>query len=308
VTARRPSTPAALRAFRPRQWVKNAAVAAPFVFALGDASQQAALGDGSPGIAPSTLLRLAAAIALFCAASSGIYVINDILDVEQDRAHPVKRRRPIASGELPVRRAAALAAALLPAALVGGVILSPAFGAVLGGYVLLQVLYSAWLKHVPLLDVLSLSAGFVLRAMGGAYALGVRISNWLLLCAFLLSFFLALGKRRHEKVNLNGGTEGTRRALAGYGVRQLDVLIALAAAGTAAAYAAYALSPDTAERFGTRRIAWTIPLVAAGLARYLRLVYRHDKGDAPENVLLTDGPLLAIIGLYVAAVLAIFFA
>jgi len=288
---------AVVQALRPRQWPKNAAVLAAFFFALGDPTQ---------GVAIRQLAVVAQAAALFCLASSAVYVFNDLLDRERDRAHPVKRRRPIASGELPAGAAAAIGAGLAAAAAAGAVALSRPFAAALGAYLAMQALYSLALKRVPLVDVIVIAAGFVLRAIAGARAIRAAISPWLLLCAFLLALFLALCKRRGERHRLDQPDRWSARpALAGYGERLLDQLIAIVASATIACYSIYTLWPDTIAKFHTHRLVYTVPFVIFGLFRYLDLVYRHDEGGEPEHVLLTDLPTLANLALYVAAVLAI---
>ena len=283
---------------RPNQWTKNAIVLAALLFGYWDPGQQVELGPG--------MLRALIAAALFCVASSGVYLINDIADREADRHHPLKRYRPIAAGQLPVRTAWAAALILLPAAMLAASVLAPAYAMVVAAYIGIQLVYSLGLKHVALLDVFVISAGFVLRAVGGAVALEIEISPWLLLCAFFLALFLALCKRRHEKVNLSelGGKQ--RASLDHYDARLLDQLIAIISSSTVVCYAIYTLSPDTASKFGSKPLGLTIPFVLFGIFRYLDLVYRHDKGDRPEKILLTDLPILVNMALYGIAVILIF--
>jgi len=201
---------------------------------------------------------------------------------------------------------AAIGAGLAAAAAAGAVALSRPFAAALGAYLAMQALYSLALKRVPLVDVIVIAAGFVLRAIAGARAIRAAISPWLLLCAFLLALFLALCKRRGERHRLDQPDRWSARpALAGYGERLLDQLIAIVASATIACYSIYTLWPDTIAKFHTHRLVYTVPFVIFGLFRYLDLVYRHDEGGEPEHVLLTDLPTLANLALYVAAVLAI---
>lgn len=283
------------RALRPEQWTKNAVVAAAFFFALGDRSQQVSLSE---------VWRVLAATGLFCAISSGIYLINDLRDRKEDRAHPVKRLRPIAAGQLPPRQAAAMALFLLAAGLTAAGLLAPLFGLVASGYVLMQLAYSFGIKRIALLDVFIIAAGFVLRAVAGAAVLAVRISPWLLLCTFLLALFLALCKRRQEKACGDSAPADTRSALQHYDRLLLDQLIAMTAAATLVTYAIYTFWPDTVDRFHTHGLGFSIPFVAFGLFRYLDLVYRHAQGERPERLLLHDTPLLTTIVLYAVAVLA----
>jgi 4-hydroxybenzoate polyprenyltransferase len=289
-----------LRALRPAQWIKNGVVPAAYFFAWRDPSQSAHVQGWLP------LAAEAAAVACFCLASSGVYLVNDVRDVEADRAHPVKRLRPLAAGEIGAPAALAAAAGLLAAALAGSLALPHAFTAVLGGYVAMQAVYTFALKRIPYVDVFVIATGFVLRAIAGATALSVRISPWLLLCTFLLALFLALCKRRHEKVLLEDAGAQHREALAGYDRGLLDMQIGITSAATLVCYAIYTLSPETVQRFGTSRLGLTIPFVVFGIFRYLELVYRHDEGGRPEKVMLTDKVLIATVACYAATALAVF--
>lgn len=286
-----------LLAMRPAQWTKNAVVFAAFFFALGDRQQHPA----SVG-----LWHTLAAALLFCAASSGIYLLNDIRDVEADRLHPVKRTRPLAAGRIRPGESAAAAAVLLALALAAAWALSAPVGAALTAYVAIQAGYTLWLKHIALVDVMVIASGFVLRALTGGLAARVAISPWLLLCAFLLALFLALCKRRHERIDLSDGAEAHRPSLEHYGAGLTDQLIAIAAACTILSYALYTLWPETHAKFGSYRLGFTIPFVVFGIFRYMDLVYHHRAGGRPEKVLLTDAPLLVDLALYGAAVLAVF--
>lgn len=289
-----------LRALRPTQWIKNLIVLGAYFFARWDPSQQ-------PHIAGSAaMLRVAAAALLFCVISSAIYLINDIRDAEADRAHPIKKKRPIAVGEVSVGAAWLTAFLLLVAGLGGSVLLSVSFSLLACGYVALQLAYTFGLKRVALLDVFMIAIGFVLRAMAGALVIDVRISPWLLLCTFLLALFLALCKRRHEKrLFVDNDEQQHREALAGYEENLLDMLIGIAASATVVAYAIYTLSPDTVSRFHTSFLGLTIPFVVFGVFRYLDLVYRHEQGGRPEKVLLADRELIVTVLLYGLAALAV---
>jgi 4-hydroxybenzoate polyprenyltransferase len=300
MTSARPALPSLtdlVRALRPNQWTKNAVVLAAFFFALGDHNQT---------VTWLALGRAVAAAAVFCILSSAIYLLNDIRDVDADRQHPVKRHRPIAAGRVPVPLAGLMAAVLLVVGGLAALRLTPGFAAVAGGYVLLQVAYTLLLKRVALVDVFIIALGFVLRAAAGGLALRVFISPWLLLCAFLLALFLALCKRRHEKLTLNGAAEAHRASLEHYDRTLLDLLIAIAASATIVCYAIYTLWPDTVQKFGTSRLSLTIPFVIFGVFRYLDIVFRHDSGGRPEKTLLSDIPLLVDLALYGATVFAVF--
>ncbi len=289
-----------LRALRPAQWIKNGVVPAAYFFARWDPSQSAHV----QGVWPIALEAMA--VACFCCVSSGVYLINDVHDIAADRAHPVKCRRPLASGDVGVGAALAVAAALLSAGLAGSLALPWAFTGVLGGYCLMQFLYTFGLKRIPYVDVFVIATGFVLRAIAGATVLTVRISPWLLLCTFLLALFLALCKRRHEKILLEDAGEQHREALAGYDRYLLDMQIAITSCATLVCYAIYTLSEETVRRFGTNRLGLTIPFVVFGIFRYLELVYRHDAGGRPEKALLTDKVLIATVACYALTALVVF--
>ena len=291
--------PPLLRALRPSQWIKNLIVLAAYFFARWDPSQQAHVAGRA------AILRVVAAAGLFCVISSAIYLINDVRDVAADRAHPVKKRRPIAAGTLGIGTAWGAAFGLLLAGLTGSFLLSPHFSLLACGYVALQLAYTFGLKRVALLDVFMIAIGFVLRAIAGALVIGVRISPWLLLCTFLLALFLGLCKRRHEKRLLADSDAQHREALAGYDERLLDILIGISGATTVVSYAIYTLIKETTERFGTSGLGLTIPFVVFGVFRYLDLVYRSEQGGQPEKVLLTDRVLMITVLLYALAALAV---
>lgn len=281
---RRTSAAAAFVALRPRQWTKNLLLFAGILFA-------AKLGD------PTRWVAAVAAFVAYCAASSAAYLVNDVRDAESDRLHPVKRARPIARGELSPQVALALAAALVLAALGLAAALGPLSLACLAAFVGLQAAYSLCLKAFELVDVLAIAGLFVLRASAGAIAVDVRISDWLLLCTFLLALFLALGKRRAEL-----GLEGVRvrTSLDGYSVALVDQLLGIVAAATIAAYTGYALAAHD-----TRWLVATVPLVVYGLFRYLLLLHRRGLGEEPETLLVEDLPLLVTVAVWAAACAAI---
>jgi len=288
------------RELRPAQWLKNAVVPAAYFFAWGDPSQSAHVRGWLP------LVLEAVAVACFCCVSSGVYLVNDARDVEADRAHPIKRFRPLAAGQIGVREALAVAACLFALGLGGSLALPLEFTEVVGGYCLMQLVYTLVLKRIPYVDVFVIATGFVMRAIAGATAIAVRISPWLLLCTFLLALFLALCKRRHEKILLDEGGEQHRAALAGYDRYLLDMQIGITASATLVCYAIYTLSAETVQRFGTCRLGLTIPFVVFGVFRYLDLVYRHDEGGRPEKVLLTDKVMIATLAVYVLTALGVF--
>jgi 4-hydroxybenzoate polyprenyltransferase len=258
-TRERPTFRDLIRTLRPNQWTKNAVVMAAFFFALGDRSQHLEVAAG--------LIHALLAAALFCLISSGVYIVNDIMDAPSDRRHPTKRFRPVAAGRVPTTLAAWLAVFLLAVGVGASWLLAPRLAEATAAYVLIQLVYSFGLKRVALVDVFVIAAGFVLRAVAGAFALGVGISPWLLLCAFLLALFLALCKRRHEKILMDGASRESRPGLENYDERLLDQLIAVVASATVVCYSIYTLSSQTIEKFGTARLGFTIPFVMFGLFR-----------------------------------------
>ena len=284
---------AVLASLRPRQWVKNLFVLAGLVFA------QKLL---TPLVWPAL-----AAFALFCALSGAVYLFNDVADRDQDRLHPQKRLRPVASGALGTRPALGIAAGLLVGSLALGFLLSRGFGVVALAYAVLLLAYSAWLKHVVIVDVLVVAIGFVLRAVAGALAIGVAISGWLLICTILLALFLALGKRRHELLTLDAEAGRHRPILAEYSAGLLDQMIAVVTASTVTAYALYTMSPETVAKFRTQLLPATLPFVLYGIFRYLYLLYRRRLGGNPSELFLSDRALLVNTLLWMLAVLLIIY-
>jgi 4-hydroxybenzoate polyprenyltransferase len=231
-----------------------------------------------------------------------VYLFNDIADRDADRQHPLKQHRPIASGQLSTRAALIAAGLLGAAALQAAVLISPALGLIAGAYLILLLMYSAALKHVVIIDVLAIAAGFVLRAVAGAVAVEVPISQWLLVCTTLLALFLVLSKRRHELTLLQEGATGHRRILEEYSPYLLDQMVAVVTASTLIAYCVYAISPDTAHRLGTDRLGVTIPFVLYGIFRYLYLVHQKQGGGSPSEMLVHDRPLMACVALWALVV------
>jgi 4-hydroxybenzoate polyprenyltransferase len=271
---RRSRARAAFVALRPRQWTKNLLLFAGIVFA-------AKLGDGW------RWLDALAAFAAYCAASSASYLLNDVRDVEHDRAHPVKRARPIARGEVSVRSAYVLAAALLVVAVALVAPLGLASIGFLAAFLALQAAYTLSLKHVVLIDVMTIAGLFVVRAAAGAAGVHVRISPWLLLCTALLALFLALAKRRGELVLVGAEATPGRPVLEGYSLALVDQLVSVVAACTVIAYSLYTFTARD-----SKALMVTIPFVVFGVFRYLLLIHRQDLGEEPEEVLLRDVPIL----------------
>lgn len=281
------------RTMRPRQWTKNVFVFAALVF------------DGKLGRMPLVAQTLAAFVA-FCLISSVVYIINDVVDIEKDRAHPTKRWRPLASGQLS-RRVALGAAAILAALALGGAF---AWGSELGwvvlGYLALNLAYSFYLKRIVIIDVLSIAAGFVLRVVAGVVVVDVvRFSPWLYVCTTLLALLLGLGKRRHELALLEGGATAHRAILDHYTIPFLDQLIGLVTSTTIIAYSLYTFSAPNLPPNDLMMV--TIPFVIYGLFRYLYLIHVRGEGGAPDELLLRDLPLLASVALWGLAAVAILY-
>lgn len=283
-----------LASLRPRQWTKNLIVFAGLIF-----------GQRLEDLRAVALAL--AAFAIFCALSGAVYLVNDVADREQDRRHPIKSRRPIAAGLVSPGTALGAAALLGGGALLAAYAVGPWFGHVSVAYVGLLGLYSAWLKHIVIFDVLVLALGFVLRAAAGAVAIAVPISHWLLVLTIQLALFLGLAKRRHELVLLADNASGHRASLGEYSPQLLDQLIGIVAASTLIAYAIYTISAETVEKFGSDLLGLTLPFPIYGVFRYLYLVHRRADGGNPSETLLTDRPLLACVALWGLAVIVIIY-
>ncbi|MFP3854739.1 MAG: decaprenyl-phosphate phosphoribosyltransferase [Anaerolineales bacterium] len=273
-----------IRALRPRQWIKNGFVFAALVF------------DGQL-FSPAPTIRIAIGFLLLCAASSTVYLLNDIADIEADRQHPTKRFRPIASGDLPISVARVGAFGLLVLSLGGSFLLSRPFALIVLTYLTLNFFYSYWLKHVPIIDVFIIAAGFVLRVGAGVSLITVeRFSPWLYVCTTLLALFIGFGKRRAEITLLAEGANSHRRVLDGYSIKLLDQLIVIVSALTIMAYSLYTFSAENLP--DNHLMMLTIPLVIYGIFRYLHLIHVEQLGGAPEELVVRDLPLLTTLILW----------
>ncbi len=282
---------ALLKTLRPKQWSKNIFVFAALVF-------DHKLTD------PDLLILTGAAFGVLCLLSSSVYVLNDLADIEKDRAHPKKRFRPIASGALPLPVAYGALAVLAPGALAAAFGLGTSFGLVALVYFGSNVLYSFWLKHVVLIDVMVLASGFLLRAVGGAELIGSAISPWLYICVSLLALFIGFGKRRGELlIAQNGGA--TRKVLNDYSLAFIDQLINLVASSTIVAYSFYTFSAENLPR--NHAMMLTIPFVLYGLLRYLYLIHVKGEGGAPDELVFVDRPLQLAFGLWALAVVLVLY-
>jgi 4-hydroxybenzoate polyprenyltransferase len=280
---------ALLLTLRPKQWVKNLFVLAPLVFSKN------LLNTGQ-------LARALAGALLFCLLSGAVYLINDVLDIEKDRAHPRKCLRPIPSGQLPIRTAKLAAVALCAMALGGGLFLGPAFATVALAYFALNLAYSLQLKHQAFLDVLSIATGFLLRVIAGAFAIRVPASPWLLVCTGLLACFLGFGKRAHELQSSGGRAEQQRAVLARYRIEHLRFALRALALLTILAYFTYTQSQHTVSEFDTRAMAFTTPFIGVGVIRFLRLVDGRPRAESPTEEMLRDPVFLVNLALWVASV------
>jgi 4-hydroxybenzoate polyprenyltransferase len=283
-----------LHSLRPGQWTKNLVIFAGLLF-------------GRRLFDPVALLDAVCAFAVFCMLSGVVYLVNDLADRDSDRQHPLKSHRPIASGALPVPVAVAAAIALGALGLAGAFGIGRAFAGVAAAYLGLLLLYSGPLKHIVIIDVLTIAVGFVLRAVAGAVAVNVEISHWLLVCTILLALFIGLAKRRHEIVLLAGSATNHRPILGEYSAYLLDQMIGVVTASTLISYVFYSISPETEAKFGTTWLGLTIPFPLYGIFRYLYLVHQREGGGSPADLLLTDRPLLACVALWALAVALIIY-
>jgi 4-hydroxybenzoate polyprenyltransferase len=281
-----------LKTMRPKQWPKNVFIFTALVFV-----------EQLFTLVP--LLKTIAAFALFCLMSSTVYLINDVVDIEKDRQHPTKRLRPLASGQL--KPAVAIAAAvLIPLiTLPLSFLLDPYFGLVALAYLLTMIFYSFVLKNIVILDVLTVAAGFVLRAVAGAVAISVPISPWLYVCTTLLALFIGISRRRHELVLLAENANEHRASLNEYSLPLLDQMIAVVTSATIIAYSLYTFSAPNLPP--NHAMMLTIPFVLYGLFRYLYLIHVENKGGTPEEIFLSDLPMMIALGLWALAVIAILY-
>ena len=289
---------ALVAAMRPLQWSKNLLVFLPLFFSV---NQAWSLDDFDSVLTLG--LRSVAAFVLFIALSGSVYLLNDCIDVERDRAHPRKRTRPVASGRLPVGLALTSASVLTVLGLVAAFLLQPLFGATCLAYVVIQNAYTVRLKRIVLLDVFCVASGFVLRVMAGAAVVEVPVSEWLYICSGLGALFVALSKRRSELSSAGEAASSQRDALGGYTLRMLDQMIAVVASSALVTYALYTFLADNLP--DNRAMLLTLPFVGFGLLRYMYLVHTRDSGENPEEMLVKDAPLATAVVLWVAVSAAI---
>ncbi|MDF2659778.1 MAG: UbiA prenyltransferase [Paenibacillus sp.] len=268
-----------IQCLRPKQWTKNLLVLAAFLFSLNKISLSAGV-DAFLGFL------------LFCATSGVVYIVNDWFDLEKDRAHPVKKFRPMAAGRIPPNAALTFGLILLGASFAFALSKNLMFGLLLIAYFLMNVAYSAWLKHVVILDIMIIAAGFVMRSVGGGLIIGVQLTPWFLVCTMLLALFLAVSKRRHEFISMPDKAS-RRKVLKLYSTQLLDQLISIVTTSTIISYSLFTFTSGS-----NYHMMWTIPFVMYGIFRYLYLIYMKDEGGSPEKILLEDKPMLITVLLY----------
>ncbi len=266
-----------IKLIRPKQWLKNVFVFAPLVF--------------SRGLFTGSFLNALLAFVAFSLTASAVYIVNDMADVEADRLHPVKRHRPLAAGTVSPAEAVALMAILLALVLLIVWNMDSRFIAVLAFYFVLNLGYSYKLKEVVLLDVFIISAGFMLRVLGGAYAIGVQVSTWIVLCSLFISLFLGFAKRRGELIQLQGDVQ-ERKVLSLYKTDFIDQMLTIAAAGAVISYALYTVAPRTIEMFGTDKMIYTTVFVIYGVFRYLYIIHTTSASENPTNAVTSDFTIL----------------
>ncbi len=280
-----------IKLLRPKQWIKNLFVVAPLIFAKHIFEY-------------NYVIRVLAAFVLFCYISSSVYVLNDIIDCEKDRLHPKKKNRPIASGIISKIEGGIVIAILLPLVLFVSFYMDIFFGFAVLLYFLNNLLYSFKIKHMVILDVMSIAVGFLLRVIGGALVIRVYISPWILLCTLLLSLFLGFSKRRNELVVLANGAENHRKILEEYSLEFIDNMLSIVTASTVMAYSLYTFSTNS----GNYNMMITIPFVLYGIFRYQYIIYKKKEGGSPEETVLSDIPLIASIVLWgIVSVIILYF-
>jgi len=283
-----------IKNLRIQQWIKNLFVFAPLIFSQNVFNLP-------------LLVKTAFAFVLFCILSGAAYIMNDIHDLEEDKLHPVKSKRPLASGRLKTTHAFFACILLVLLGLVGAYFFHIHFFIALLIYFILQIAYSSWLKHVVIIDVFLVATGYLIRVIAGGLVIGVQLSPWLVICTFLIALFLALSKRRHELLLLDEGAEAHRPILKEYTPLLLDQMIAVVTASTVISYCLYTISSETVAKFGTKNLLFTIPFVLYGIFRYLYLVHKKDEGGSPEALIIKDKPLLVDLFLWIATAVLILY-
>jgi 4-hydroxybenzoate polyprenyltransferase len=284
-----------IKSARPKQWIKNLFIFAPLLF-----SQNL--------FEIPLLIKSITAFIAFCLLSSSLYILNDIRDLEEDKHHPIKSKRPLASGKISKSQAwIAFSVLLVLSVAVSLLFLNQEFMFAALIYVILQFSYSFRLKHVIILDVFIIAAGFIIRVIAGGFAINVQVSQWLLICTLLLALFLALSKRRHEIILLGEDAINHRPILKEYSPYLLDQMIAVVTASTVIAYCLYTISEETVAKFGSAELIYTVPFVLYGIFRYLYLIHQRAQGGTPETLIIKDKPLLIDLFLWIASAVFILY-
>ena len=277
---------------RPAQWLKNGVVLAALIF-----------GSDISNLQHVTTSLLA--VAVFCLLSSAVYTLNDLVDRQKDRQHPIKRNRPLASGRVPITLAATMIVLLPVVGLLAALYINLQFLIVCTVFLILNIVYSVKLKNIVIIDVMSIAISFVLRAYAGAVAINVPASKWLMINALLLALFLGFGKRRHELVMLEDGATAHRQSLERYSPYLLDQLIGVVTAAVVVMYMLYTFSTEVSTKLGTENLFLTIPFVVYGIFRYQYLIHKEEKGGSPTRTMIEDTPLLVNVILWLATVLIV---
>ncbi len=283
-----------VKSLRIQQWIKNLFVFAPLIFSQNVFNIP-------------LLVKTILAFVLFCILSGAAYILNDIQDLEEDKLHPVKSKRPLASGRLKKNHALVACVFLVLLGLAGAYLLNMHFFIALLAYLILQIAYSGWLKHVVIIDVFLIATGYLIRVIAGGLAIEIQLSHWLFICTVLIALFLALSKRRHELVLLDKKAEIHRPILKEYTLPLLDQMIAVVTASTVISYCLYTVSSETVAKFGTINLLLTVPFVLYGIFRYLYLVHQKDEGGSPEALIIKDKPLLVDLFLWILTAMLILY-
>lgn len=283
-----------LISMRPKQWIKNSLIFVALIF-----SQNLFHWE--------MVLRSILSFILFCLVSSGAYLFNDVMDAQRDREHPVKKNRPIASGTVSRIQAVITAVALEIISLWAAFGLAFEFGMVCVIYIVIQILYTLFLKRMVIIEIFAVATGFFLRVIAGAKVIAVPVSSWLLVCTLFISLFLGLAKRRSELIVLGEDAKVHRGVLNQYSVSLMDQMVGVATAGSVISYSLYTLSSETVKKFGTENLWYTIPIVIYGIFRYLYLIYGRGKGGFPELVFFEDRALLLTVLLYLIVVVLVIY-
>jgi 4-hydroxybenzoate polyprenyltransferase len=283
-----------VKSLRVQQWIKNFFVFAPLIFSQNVFNLP-------------LLIKSSLAFVLFCLLSGAAYILNDIQDLEEDKLHPVKSKRPLVSGKVKKNHALIACVFLVLFSLIGAYLLNVHFFIALLIYFILQIAYSGWLKHVVIIDVFLIATGYLIRVIAGGLAIEIQLSPWLFICTILIALFLALSKRRHELVLLDKNAEIHRAILKEYTPQLLDQMISVVTASTVISYCLYTVSSETVAKFGTKNLLFTVPFVLYGIFRYLYLVHQKDEGGSPEALIIKDKPLLVDLFLWISTAMLILY-